>query len=290
MNDNEKSYIERASDALSKPFFFIAGTERSGTTWLQLLMDAHPEIACRGEGHFIDDLFPKLDEVFDYYRDRVARFNQSYFKSTKGFPLMTPALAMELKRVVVGGLFAQFDPGGNSRIYGEKTPGNIRNLDYLNDLFPDARFLFIIRDGRDVAVSLWHHGRRADAERPPLEGLATGLAKSWRRDIMRTREFAEKHPGMTHTVRYEDLHAEPVAALSGIFRFLGVADDAETATACAEDADFSKFSGGRARGEEDKANQFRKGVVGDWRNYDDADVDAIFKEHAADVMAELGYE
>ena len=44
----------------SKQIFFIGGTAKSGTTWVQLLLDAHPEVSCNGEGHFLDNLKPAL--------------------------------------------------------------------------------------------------------------------------------------------------------------------------------------------------------------------------------------
>ncbi len=66
--------IERV---FAKQIFFIAGVLKSGTTWLQLLLDAHPEIACRGEAHFIDSLYPKLATAFERYNRESADRNQS---------------------------------------------------------------------------------------------------------------------------------------------------------------------------------------------------------------------
>jgi len=283
--------VARIRAAFAKPLFFIAGTERSGTTWLQLLMDSHPEIACRGEGHLIDHLFPKLDEALEGYRTAVGRFNQSYFKDTAGFPTLDGEHEMFLKRMIVGSLLAAYEPPDGCKVIGEKTPGNIRHLNVLNTMFPGCRFVFIVRDGRDVAVSLWHHGRqnKSGDDRPPLDDLTRRLAKSWCKDIKRARDFADDHPDRTCIVRYEDLHGNPQDALRGIFEFLGVDTGAEAIEASIAGADFKKFSGGRSRGEEDKKSQFRKGIVGDWRNHDEADINAIFRDIAADYMDEYDY-
>ncbi|MFP6691035.1 MAG: sulfotransferase, partial [Alphaproteobacteria bacterium] len=44
--------LQKGAEAVyAKPLFFICGAIKSGTTWLQLMLDAHPDIACRGEGH-----------------------------------------------------------------------------------------------------------------------------------------------------------------------------------------------------------------------------------------------
>lgn len=290
MSGDVGDQIDRTGAALAKPLFFIAGTERSGTTWLQLLMDAHPEIACRGEGHFVDHLFPNLDEALAVYRKRVTEFNQTYFKTTKGFPLLGPSHEIAIKRMIIGALLAEFDPTGKCRILGEKTPSNIRDIDKLDAVFPDARFVFIVRDCRDVAVSLWYHGRPEASARPPLAELARDLAHSWRRDVIQARTFATENPGRSILVRYEDLHRDAPATLGKVFYFLGADHNAGTIDACIAEADFSKFSGGRARGEEDSTSQFRKGVIGDWQNYREAGIDETFRKIAGDVMAELGYE
>ena len=50
-------------DTFAKKLFFIMGTIKSGTTWLQLVLDGHPEIACRGEGHFTNFLAPALSRA-----------------------------------------------------------------------------------------------------------------------------------------------------------------------------------------------------------------------------------
>ena len=275
---------------LSKQKFFIAGTERSGTTWLQIMLNGHPEIACRGEGHFVDHLIPKIDDLLDDYRATIGAFNKSYFKDTDGFPIPDRSHSTFLKRMAIAMFMADFDSDNVFPMYGEKTPGNIRHLDTLLDLFPHARFVFIVRDGRDVAVSLWHHGRKKDApDRPPLNELAKGLAASWMGDVRRLTSFRERYPNRTQLVRYEDLHTAPEAELSKLFSFLEVAVSDDAIAAAIDAGDFKKFSGGRSRGEEDSSAQFRKGIVGDWQNYEDADIDKFFREIAGNEMRQMGY-
>lgn len=282
--------FDKVAMVLGRQKFFIAGTERSGTTWLQIMLNGHPEIACRGEGHFVDHLIPKMDELFDGYRTTVGAFNKSYFKDTDGFPTPTDEHRKFIKRISIAMLMADFDHDKVHRVYGEKTPGNVRHLDTLLELFPNARFVFIVRDARDVAVSLWHHGRQKDtADRPPLDKLARELASHWKKDLKRFMTFRECHPHQTHIVRYEDLHATPDTPLTGIFDFLGVTAGDEAIASAINAGDFKKFSGGRSRGEEDNAAQFRKGIVGDWQNYEEADIDTIFRDLAGEEMTRMGY-
>ena len=53
--------LQKGAEAVyAKPLFFICGAIKSGTTWLQLMLDAHPDIACRGEGHLPNMLLPGM--------------------------------------------------------------------------------------------------------------------------------------------------------------------------------------------------------------------------------------
>lgn len=282
--------FDKVARVLSQQKFFIAGTERSGTTWLQIMLNGHPDIACRGEGHFVDHLIPKMDELFDDYRATIGAFNKSYFKDTDGFPTPTDAHQAFIKRISIAMFMADFDPDRVQPVYGEKTPGNVRQLDTLIELFPNARFVFIIRDGRDVAVSLWHHGRRKGApNRPPLGEFTKGLAASWRNDIKLLTAFRDRYPNRTHIVRYEDLHTTPEKSLVRLFDFLGVTATDNMVGAAIKAGDFKRFSGGRSRGEEDNSAQFRKGIVGDWQNYEDAGIDQIFRDIANEEMTRMRY-
>lgn len=290
MPPTEPVDFDKVALVLGQQKFFIAGTERSGTTWLQIMLNGHPDIACRGEGHFVDHLIPKIDDLFDDYRSTIGAFNKSYFKDTDGFPTPNDAHRDFIKRMSIAMLMADFDADKVQPVYGEKTPGNVRHLDTLLELFPNARFVFIVRDGRDVAVSLWHHGRKKNGpERAPLNDLAKGLAASWQSDIQKLMAFRDLYPNRTHIVRYEDLHAMPHDELKSLFEFLKVPSTEKAISSAIDAGDFKKFSGGRSRGEEDNSAQFRKGIVGDWQNYEDANIDKIFRKVANKEMTRMGY-
>ncbi len=57
-----------ASEALAtRQIFFVVGCQKSGTTWVQHLLDGHPNVACHGEGHFTDLLLTDLSSLFERY-------------------------------------------------------------------------------------------------------------------------------------------------------------------------------------------------------------------------------
>lgn len=277
--------------ALKKDIFFIAATEKSGTTWLQILMDAHPQAVCRGEGHFASYLAPTIEHAIAQYTKYVKALNASAFAETGGFQLFDIATIRFLERMAVGALLATYDVP-TARAIGEKTPNNVRHLETLNAIFPAAKFLFMVRDGRDIVVSGWEHGRRQRPDAAPAGAFAEyarTVAKAWRGDIEKAEAFAARHPDRCLRVRYEDLVHSPHETVAGALRFLDLDASDDVVARCVAAGDFRKLSGGRAPGEEDNRSHFRKGVVGDWQHRFDAETAAAFDAEAGTTLAALGY-
>ncbi len=289
MSEDEIGKIQRI---LAKDLFFVAATEKSGTTWLQSLIDAHPNAACRGEGQFFTQLAPKLATATNEYHAFVTRLNKTVFAETGGFPPIDRRHYRFLVRSAVALMMAGYGDRPDITAVGEKTPGTIRALPQMKELFPEAKVVFILRDGRDAAVSGWIHLVRQwgpEKGQEKLENYAKRFARIWRQDYESAHRFADAHPADFLELRYEALHADPHRELSHVFAFLGLAHDDATLAGCVEAASFDKLSGGRARGEENRDSQFRKGIVGDWQNhFDQAAIDA-FNGGAGDLLCELGY-
>jgi len=152
-----------AAAASAKPLFFICDTIKSGTTWLQLMLNAHPEIACRGEGHLPNMLLPGLGKALKQYNSQIGFKNESIFNEIEGFPRFGDSHHYALFQTAVGLLLAQYD-GEEIRLIGEKSPDNVLALPLLSRLFPHAKFIHLIRDGRDAAVSGWFHNLRVSKE------------------------------------------------------------------------------------------------------------------------------
>jgi tetratricopeptide (TPR) repeat protein len=280
------------TDVLKKRLFFIAGTEKSGTTWLQQLIDAHPRAACRGEGQFFTSLVPEMTSAIQRYSTFVSGLNQKVFSETGGFPELTEASRLKIIRYAIGCLLSEYGAGREIDAVGEKTPGTTRALPLVEALFPQAKVIFILRDGRDIAISGWMHLQRQygpEQARETLENYAIRIAICWWQDYMKALRFSVQHHGRMHIVRYEDLHESPRETLAGIFDFLDLASSDNILDDCLSQADFSRLSGGRSRGEENPASHFRKGIVGDWKNHFDSATIAAFESRAGDLLHHLGY-
>jgi sulfotransferase family protein len=250
-----------------KQIFFVGGTVRSGTTWLKLLLDAHPSVSCSGEAHFPDVLWPLLKQATKHH-DNVIKKPATLFNGAQ--------VCQSLEREDVLHIFAfyiavflikQSKHKPVALAIGDKTPANIAYLPGLAALFPNAKFIQIVRDGRDCAVSGWLVYQRWPESMAPdrgsLDAYVGKFAAMWAADLVKAQQFAESHPNRFRRIRYEDLRADTESILAELFGFLGVKTDPSVLSHCRREGSFPKLTGGRSPGEEDHLAFFRKGVAGD---------------------------
>lgn len=188
----------------------VGGCGRSGTTLLRMMLDSHPRICCGPESSVFRRraLDPGvLADRFGFAQAEVGAVHDTA-RSRPEFIDGFAALCMRKT--------------GKSR-WAEKTPRNISRIRAIFRHFPDARFVHVLRDGRDVACSLRTHPRHR-VENGKLVPLDTwkpiaGCARRWREDIEGSRRFWGDP--RFHTVRYEDLVLNPRPVLERLMVFLG---------------------------------------------------------------------
>jgi len=263
-------------------FFFVCGAPKSGTTWLQRILDAHPEVACSGEGHFVTRFSAPLAKVMNTYNRGLEWEAKLVYD---GQPYYGHVEQDEFDDVIRGFISNRLRTRADAqtRWVGDKTPNYTRNLDLLHRLFPTAKIIHIVRDPRDVAVSRMVFSKRAgfsdactpgaDEHRQTLEGAV----RSWTQAVTAVDAFAAKHPGLVHEVGYLDLHADPMAETERLFAFLGAPAPRPLLERIVAATSFEALSG-RRPGEEDPTSFLRKGLPGDWRTgLDPASVEMILE-------------
>ncbi|HHN78851.1 MAG TPA: sulfotransferase [Phycisphaerales bacterium] len=185
---------------------FLIGAERSGTTLLRIMLDHHPELAFRNEFEFAVDLvgddgsFPPMD-AYVRFLGLSRTFSMSGFEIDRqlAYPDLVKSF-LEQKRRRDG-----------KRLVGATVH---RHFHRILTIWPDARFIHLIRDGRDVARSRIREG---------WAGNGWVAAHEWvevEREIDRLAERVG--PGRMVEVRYEELLADPEGQLSRICGFLGL--------------------------------------------------------------------
>ncbi|MBA2443144.1 MAG: sulfotransferase [Rubrobacter sp.] len=324
---SRRSGAERPGDY--DTVFFIAGEMRSGTSWLRRTLSAHPKVACGHEGSFFGRDYDR--EEIPVYTAPVSSLTRALTASGEletwhGLPWNQWAEDYEedlnnLARLCVDYFLAKEVARTGKRVVGDKSPQHTANLDEIHTIYPDARVIHVIRDGRDVAVSAMNHWWRLaqdreeavfelapeeleirdaysqdkDAFRAAGRSIFTGerleqLARRWDHRVGKARrDGTELYGGQYLEVRYEDLLAETPGHLGKMLRFLGVSAAEEDVERCLRASSFERASS-RRQGEEDAGSFFRKGVAGDWKNVFTARDRELYEEIAGPALAQFGYE
>jgi hypothetical protein len=195
---------------------FLVGSPRSGTTWLQRLIACHPMVRTGQESDVFDTYIgPQLRawrrELDPEVSGRGGVGLGCYLRESEFITLLRE-YAMKLLEPLVGDLA----PGV---LFVEKTPSHALYLPEIRELLPEARFIHLLRDGRDVVASLLAVSRSWGARWAPKE--ATSAAELWVRHVAAVRGAASGLPEEAFAeVRYEDLHARPVATMRRLANFL----------------------------------------------------------------------
>jgi|GEM_PF-987435 len=187
---------------------FVIGAPRSGTTWLQQMMAVHPDVATSGESHLFCEGFDRLIQN----HEEPDPFLRPYQHLATW---VSRARLVELLRGVHDELFdsmRRLVRPSASRVL-DKTPNHRQHASLLHEVYPDAAYVHIIRDARDVAGSarsLWSFN-------PEYRHLEDG-ARVWLDSVTDTRQHLSS--GWYHEVRYEDLMTDPTASLAAIWTAL----------------------------------------------------------------------
>ena len=204
----------------SKPPFFLLGSQRSGTTMLRLMLNNHPNLAIPHESAFITIYHRKLGQYGDLgNRDNAKRMLEDIMRHPlvqRGKLVADPEAVLARPigsyRDLVEAVFRSYAAALGKPRWGDKTPFYTDDIDIIRRIFPDAKILHLVRDGRDVVLS-----------QKSIEWMSGNLPKlvldwQWKTTIAHKvgavlgRDFLE--------LRYEDLVREPERSLRAICDFL----------------------------------------------------------------------
>ncbi len=212
--------------AASRPPVILFGHGRSGTSILGRLMRDYLRIAFGTESQFILSYHSRIS-AYEPLADEgnLRRLIQSllgerWFRRSRKFKdfqlteqQIFDAVQERTYAGVLNAIFSLFADHLGMPRWGDKTPDYIEDLDTIDELFPDAQYVYIVRDGRDVALSLQHihFGPK---------NIFTA-AHDWRQIVRKGDAFAEKLPARRlFSLRYEDLLDDPAGQLKAIGQYL----------------------------------------------------------------------
>jgi len=239
----------------------IVGVPRSGTTLLRVLLDSHSQILALPETPWLLGAYGRDASL----REMLSGLTDGPFGVVKNVTGVQSDHVREAGRAFLETLFEPVLEERKKSVVLFKTPADIRHLDFLTDLLPDARYIHITRDGRDVAMSqLAKKGTFFQDLREYRNITFANVFRRWMEWEKRIREVLYNGNVAVVHLRYEDLIENPEVELRKITQFLGVPFEPEMLDYASRDHDYPSWEAGST----DVAHHRRisDSSVGKWRN------------------------
>lgn len=278
----------------------LVGAPRSGTTWLQNMLGAHPTVSSPQE----TDMFRRyLEPLTDAWRWQLRGGPEGW--ASRRFKGLPAVLTTEEFSTITRSLLAAFLEKAaaleaGATVVVEKSPSHSLCGDVIAELAPDAHVIHVVRDGRDVASSLlaastgW--GRWWAPRTLPR------AARAWATHVRGARRIAEL--GVPYLeVRYEQLSRGDTGLLREIHGFCGIEVTDADCQDLYESFSFERMAGarasgplvggefaGHAAGRTEPEGFFRKGKVAGWLDQWQTRDRLVFDAVAGELLVELGYE
>ena len=205
---------------------FVVGAPRSGTTWLQAMLGAHPSVATGPETHF----FKAFSGVGELYEERLPRLVglREYLEPTEFYATLGDLFHRVASKIP--------EPAGPSRIFLEKTPEHCHHTELILRCLPEARFIHLLRDGRHAIASLMRVDRNWSTNADSPYQIATVASKVWRRSVEASRSIPRLlgNRDAYREVRYEDLIRNPGPVLGDLFAWMSVPHEEDAITGIVE--------------------------------------------------------
>ena len=294
-------------------FLFVSGSHKSGTSWLAHMIGGHEAIKLPRQelwlfGHPASlagivnesvNSWLDLPTVSQQFNDEKARLN---------------AVNAVIRGAIRGAISAAVGDVSNISYIGDKTPAFYAlSAEELFKVFPDACFIHIVRDPRDVVVSHHYHAYRLeewsffsepDVARERAKrvlaneeigadlldlGAVKRLGRDWRKVQLGGARAKELYDSKYLECTYETLSADPEATIAGIFKAIGVNSDSALVENIVGKFSFKSMSRGREVGQQDASSFFRKGIVGDWQNHFNEKSFLVLDKECGDVARSYQY-
>jgi len=263
---------------LHAPPVFIVGQARSGTTWVHDIYRAHPNV----RGVFESMIFERGNGLAGLLSD--AHWGGSRSRGLGEIATredVVDAVRSTASRLLAHGL------APHHHYLVEKTPGHAQMIPTILEVFPGARFVHVLRDGRDVWVSA-RAARRSWAR--SWTSLPAGLevaraAHRWQETVSTVRRQHEAAGDALLEVRYEALRSDPFAGYAQLFDFVGIPYDDNLLDQIHQETDFERS--GRAS---DPTGFYRAARVGDWQRSFHLVEGLLFNLFGGRALVECGYE
>ncbi len=263
---------------------FIIGAPRSGTTWLQAMIGAHPSVCTTAElmlfNHYIALWVDAWDIQMRLQREGSIIGLPTVWTEDEFYKFLGDFLKQVYERMLA------LKP--SATVILDKHPGYAHYVELIHRLIPGAKFIHVIRDGRDVAASMMAASRGWGSSWAPKN--TAKAATSWKTHTLDAMT-AKQYPGQYCEVKYEDLLNVGKPILARVFEFIGLPIDAEAIAAIWEKHEFEAMKKQKTGASCFTLPEgfFRQGRSGDWHNTLSPIQRYLFHDIAGDLLTQLGY-
>lgn len=302
-------WIRLGERSVEERMIWVLGSPRSGSTWLLRMLGDHPEVVAVNEpligwflGPFLSDL-PGWDssvlDISNFTMRRMQAEKADQFFATEFSDVWSPALGkMMRRRFAAHSVRHPPERGSASKaVIAIQEPNGSQSADVLMRSLPRSRFVFLLRDGRDVVDSelaanlsgSWLERAFPGSRGLPEERRLEFVRQSARRWLWRTQvvqQAYEQHPGPRKLIRYEELLADPLAHLETLLEWMGKDLSKPELSAITDRHAFERMP----QSERGEKGFYRAASPGLWRENLSADEQAAVHEIIGSQLVELGYE
>lgn len=201
---------------------FVIGCPRSGTSALSWALAQHPTLWTSAESDFMHKMF-KGNQLFNIYKSSVSRPDSGWLQQNE-------VTYREFASYIGMGIDALFRSRSRGLVWVDQTPGHTLVAQTLRELFPSAKFVHIVRDGRDVVRSMLN----SNFEKMGFEMKWTTdfeyACNTWNTYIEKGMRFELNNQDVCIKVRNEDLTSNAEGVFGEVFESLGIAYNAAPAS------------------------------------------------------------
>jgi hypothetical protein len=272
---------DRLQAVLGRQFIILVGAPRSGTTWLVRMLGEHPSNAS------VPAELTLFSRYLGPWMEQYAMELENHEKGrwSQGMPMLLDHDAFHTLLQELAARFyervLQVNPHATHIL--DKHPYYSQHMPVIDRVLPGCRFIHIIRDGREVAVSMMSARRRIGFGAGEIKGAAT----NWLQCVTHARAYgAELGPERYLEVRYEDLKQNTAGELARILGFAGLGIDGAEVERIASEYHISRRQVSRG---DASLNELRDGEGTIWKQKLSLEERYLFHRYAGHLLEQLGY-
>ncbi|MGM0472462.1 MAG: sulfotransferase, partial [Bacillota bacterium] len=234
INQRKRGSYPVSSDvqSLSCTPFFIIGCGRSGTTLLRSILNAHSDISIPPELISLANMITKYKKFNFISWNDLIKIIISTFKSTLHFSIweveldeiFEQLLELEVEErtlaKIIDTIYSNFLKHNfpKAKIWGDKTPLNTLNIELIDEVFPGAKYIHLVRNGKDVVSSYLNSTKYVNS--------VEGACARWNNHVSKALEFKNSQDEDEYLeIYYEDLVTAPKQEIEKICQFIGIEFD-----------------------------------------------------------------